>query len=182
MSRVARNTTLSWKFCRPTFFPSCSYDFPKLRSLLVHYEDETGNSNHLSLKGHLLLPEKPMKELTTLDLNFGLSSRLLLSESLSIAFPNLTSLSIQPLKNFHDMVFPTLPKSIRHLKILRWTDNHREELNCQIFKSLPEGLESLTLRVCRSSPVQNSFTSEKNRLAAFPRIARSENGLLARHR
>lgn len=95
---IAQNPTLIWNLSRPALFPSCSFDFRNLRSLIVNSISLGG---YVSLNGRSLLPQEPMVSLETLELSFSTSHLIFEPHpshqgmKLCSAFPRLTSLTLQ---------------------------------------------------------------------------------------
>lgn len=156
VARVAHKTTrLDWLFSPTSYFPTCSYSFANLKTLIIKTDRDYA---HLSLHNRSLLPLEPMFSLESLDLCFPTSHLVFQPPSshrgvsMASSFPRLTSLSVSS-----DMVCPipdgwteTLPQG---LLALTMDINPSEDSSCFVdassFEKLPVGLQHLEFgRLC----------------------------------
>lgn len=169
IARVAHNTTrLLWDFSLPSYFPSCSFEFGNLRSLII----KTGHPHvFVSLHGRHILPLEPMVSLETLDLAFP-TSHLVFAPALwpggldlASSFPRLTYLSVRSASNCPcpDGWAKTLPTTLRSLTIGTRQD-FTSYINASSFEDLPTGLQHLEFGYyCNVGP-------EEMNLLRFPNL------------
>lgn len=150
MARVALNTTqLFWPVDYPTLFPSCSFGFRNLRSLIIKADFYGG---HLSLNGPSMFPQEPMASLEMLDWSFPTCHLIFEPHpshrgmKLSSAFPKLTSLTVYNAglctiaKDWPE----TLPQSLLSLSMHLYLGGNADDfLSPSLFSKLPLGLQHL---------------------------------------